>query len=155
MTDTASRLLVLDTNFLLHLVRGNEFGQGLDEAYGLRTRTERPLLSRVVVAEMFSLTEQFGWGAMKKALLAELLRELVAVEIHAQVIVETWARFHTYLKTNGFTVGDNDVWIAATTAAVGGILLTTDKDFTPLIDKGWLEWIYVQPPGSPSPSSSQ
>lgn len=106
----------------------------------------------MVVAEVFSLAQQFDWGLAKKDRLADLLRELVVVEIHAGAIVETWARFHAFLKKRGFMVSHNDIWIAATTAAVGGILLTTDKDFTPLCDERWLDAILIAPAAAAAPS---
>lgn len=144
--DLSRRLLVLDTNIIVHLARGNAFGQELDQAYGLRARTERPLVSRVTIAELLSLAEQFGWGQAKRQRLIELVsHQLVIVEIHAAIIVDTWARFHTYLKAIGRSVGDHDVWIAATTSAIGGVLMTTDKDFEPLAAKGWLDWLYIEP----------
>jgi predicted nucleic acid-binding protein len=102
----------------------------------------------VTVGELFSLADQFEWKEQKRARLTELIRELVVVEIQAQVIVETWARFHTFLKQNGCSVGDNDVWIAATASAAGALLMTTDKDFAALVAPRWLEWIYIDPPGA-------
>jgi tRNA(fMet)-specific endonuclease VapC len=35
---------------------------------------------------------------------------------------------------HGHPIGDNDVWIAATAAASGAVLLTADKDFDPMHD---------------------
>ncbi|HVK05454.1 MAG TPA: PIN domain-containing protein [Armatimonadaceae bacterium] len=45
-------------------------------------------------------------------------------------------------KTMGFTMGKNDLWIAATAHVTGAALLTTDRDFDHL-DPDYLtrEWI--------------
>ena len=149
--DLSGRLLVLDTNIVVHLTRGNEFGRSLDQAYGLRARSERPLISRVTVGELLSLADQFRWGQPKRARLMELVRELVVVEIGAEAITDAWARFHTFLRTRGRVVSDNDLWIAATASAAGAVLLTTDKDCGALVDEGWLDWIYIDPPGGAAP----
>lgn len=45
------RLVLLDTNVLIHLVRGNAIGRAIDARYGLRARPERPLISMVTVGD--------------------------------------------------------------------------------------------------------
>ena len=49
--------------------------------------------------------------------------------IHHQPILEGFAEIKTYAKEQGRTIGDNDIWIAATARATGACLLTTDRDF--------------------------
>jgi tRNA(fMet)-specific endonuclease VapC len=44
---TESRLLLLDTNIVIHLVRGSSVGQTVDSRFHLRSRAERPLVSVV------------------------------------------------------------------------------------------------------------
>jgi tRNA(fMet)-specific endonuclease VapC len=58
----APELILLDTNVLVHLVRGNEFGRSVNQAYGLADRKERPLISVVTVGEMLSLAKKLSWG---------------------------------------------------------------------------------------------
>ncbi len=118
-------LLLLDTNVLLHLVRGNAFGRSLDAAYGLRARSERPLISVVTVGEILSLAKKFGWGEEKRLRMLELLGELVVVDIHSNSVLQKYSEIDHYLETNGRSVGDNDTWIAATAAATAATLLTS------------------------------
>ncbi len=123
-----NELILLDTNVLIHLVRGNEIGQRIDTNYQLRARLERPLISIITVGESFALARKFKWGKTKVDQLKELLRELVVVDIHASVL-EKYAEISDYLENIGQPMGQNDMWIAATASASNSWLLTTDTDF--------------------------
>jgi predicted nucleic acid-binding protein len=142
MTD--SGLLVLDTNVVVNLARGKATGQAIDRAYGLRARQDRPLISVVTVGELFSFAAQFGWGRGKVEALKRIIEELVIVDIRNQTVLEKYAEIDAYLIKKGRRIGDNDLWIAATAAAAGAILLTSDKDFDPLHDV-FLTRIYFDP----------
>jgi len=54
--------LVLDTNILVHWLRGKDAGEKLKADYDLGARRPRPILPLVVKAEIKSLALQFGWG---------------------------------------------------------------------------------------------
>jgi len=82
------RLILLDTNILIHLVRGNATGKAIDARYGLRDRPERPLISIVTVGEVMKFAEWRNWGERKRATLRELLEELVIVDISDEAILE-------------------------------------------------------------------
>lgn len=58
---SARDLLLLDTNVVLHLIRGNEIGHRIDELFQIRHRTERPLISIVSVGEALALSQKWGW----------------------------------------------------------------------------------------------
>lgn len=123
------RLVLLDTNVLIHLVRGNAIGRAIDARYGLRARPERPLISMVTVGEVMKFAEWRNWGAKKRATIRELLNELVIVDISDQTILDQYAKIGAYLESNGKRIQQNDVWIAATAAAKNAVLLTADTDF--------------------------
>jgi tRNA(fMet)-specific endonuclease VapC len=57
-------------------------------------------------------------------------------------VLDRYAQIDAHLKKSGRTLGKNDVWIAATAAATGALLLTNDKDFDPL-DSLFLKHVYV------------
>ena len=63
---------------------------------------------------------------------------------YTAISYERRAEIDAYLKKNGKTVGNNDVWIAATARAAGALLLTTDRDFEPL-DPTFLRHHYIPP----------
>ena len=124
-----SELLLLDTNIVIHLIRDNEVATRLDAAFHLRHRTDRPLLSVVTVGECLSVVRQFRWGTAKVEALEALLRELVIVPIDSRPVLERFGEFHSWTKSVGRTLSHNDLWIAATAAATGAHLITTDNDF--------------------------
>jgi len=140
---TPSGLLILDTNIVIHLVRGNAVGQAVDSRFGLRARPERPLISVVTLGEALAFARQRSWGADRIARLREVLRELVPVNISSQPVLDRYAEIDAFLRQSGRAVSDNDVWIAACASAADATLLTTDRDFDPLagqyLDRVWID----------------
>jgi tRNA(fMet)-specific endonuclease VapC len=130
--NAARELLLLDTNVVLHLLRGNELGVRVDSLFDLRHRADRPLISVVTVGECLALARRWGWGEAKRAALEQLLRELVVVDIQSRDVLERFAELHSWVRANGRALGDNDLWIAATAAVTHAHLITTDADFDPL-----------------------
>lgn len=125
-------LVLLDTNVVLHLLRGNETGQRIDAAMGLRARPERPLISVITMGEALAFARYRNWGSDRTNQLEAYLRELVVVDINNGAVLRKYAEIHTFLVRQGRAVGDNDVWIAAAAAATSALLVTTDADFDPL-----------------------
>ena len=122
-------LLLLDTNIILHLIRGKETARRVDELFQIRHRTERPLISIVSVGEALALSRKWAWGEQKRGDLEELMRELVIVDIRSRDVLDHFAELHSFTRSHGRIIGDNDLWIAATAAATGAHLITTDADF--------------------------
>jgi tRNA(fMet)-specific endonuclease VapC len=129
---TVPAAILLDTNVVLHIVRGSEVANRIDAALQLRSRAERALISVVTVGEALAFARRRGWGENKTARLEELVRELVVVDINNATVLRRYAELHDYLVKNGRSVGDNDVWIAACAAAASALLITTDRDFEAL-----------------------
>ncbi|XXX76486.1 type II toxin-antitoxin system VapC family toxin [Sorangium sp. So ce134] len=123
--------VVLDTNVVRQLARGNEIGRWLDATYRLQTRPLRPMISIVTVGELVAFARRRGWGADRSGKLHQVIQQLVVFDIN-RAIIDHYAAIHTFLVGSGRSVGDNDVWIAATAAATTALLITTDKDFEPL-----------------------
>lgn len=140
----ASRLLLLDTNIVIHLTRGGAIGQAIDDRFQLRARPERPLLSEVTLGEAMAFAQYRGWGEARGVMLSGLLRELVIVDIRSRAVLDRYAEIDTFLKRNGRAVSDNDVWIAACASAAAATLLTTDRDFDPLHGT-YLERVWIDP----------
>lgn len=127
-----SEPLILDTNIVIHLIRNNEVASRIDAAFQIRHRSDRPLISVVSIGECLSLARQFKWGAAKRQDLEALLREFLVVGIDTRPVLDRFGEFHAYTRSIGRTLSDNDLWIAATAAATGARLVTTDHDFDPL-----------------------
>lgn len=124
--------LVLDTNILVHWLRGKDAGTKLRTDYALGSRAPRPILPLVVKAETKSLALQFGWGADRQKALDELLRELPNAEISSERVISAYARLDQASRKLGRKIGKNDLWIAAVAAVQGAVILTTDKDIDDL-----------------------
>lgn len=146
----ASELLLLDTSVVVHLARADATGTAMDDAYAIRARADRPLISIVSVGELLSMAHKKAWGERKRERLRELIKELVVVDLQRQPILDRYAEIDAYLTKKGFTLSNNDTWIAATAAAAGALLLTNDKDFDPL-DGKYLQRIYFDPKLAPPP----
>ncbi len=146
-----SRLILLDTNVLVHLARGRAAGEWLDRQYGLRTRAERPLVSVVSVGEVLRIANRGPnpWGPRKRDQLAAFLSSLVALGLTPPVL-DRYGRFGAYLDASGRPIPQNDVWIAAAAATAGAVLLTTDTDFDSLHAEGLVEREFVHPRDLPT-----
>jgi len=127
-----NELLFLDTNIVIHLIRDNEVAKRVDAEFQIRHRADRPLISVVTIGECLSIVRQFGWGPAKSQAMESLFREFVVVGIDSRPVLERYGEFHAWTKSIGRTLGHNDLWIAATAAATGAHLITTDTDFDPL-----------------------
>lgn len=124
---------MLDTNVLVHLLRGKDLGQAIDRRYGLTSTLSRSVISVVTVGEMLSLASKFCWGKPKRAALQEMLEDIVWIDINRIDILEAYGKIDSYSQSHGKKMGKNDVWIAATASVSKTTLLTTDKDFDHLV----------------------
>jgi predicted nucleic acid-binding protein len=129
---------VLDTGVLLGYVRGAAFAGYIDKKYSPSIAPNVPLSSIVSVAELHSLALHRNWGGQKQSALTSVLRAIPAIPVRHDSIVRKFAdidafnhRKHPSIPNppSGYTLGDNDTWIAATASVLNATLLTTDHDF--------------------------
>lgn len=102
------------------------------------------MLSVVSVAELFSLAYQRDWGRAKRDQLDYLVGFFRRMSIDIPSVIEQYALIDSYYQRRGRSMGKNDVWIAATTADLGGHLLTCDTDFDDL-DVRFLARTWIDP----------
>ncbi len=121
--------LVLDTNILVHLLRGDQTGQAIEREYKVGQRSPRAVISVVTKGELKALAYKFGWNTDKHDRLDAMLAALPATDISHSSIYEAYANIDVSSIALGVKMGKNDLWIAATTLVLGGVLLTTDADF--------------------------
>jgi tRNA(fMet)-specific endonuclease VapC len=124
-----STTYVLDTNIVLALLRDNPLGRAVDQAYASSGSQIRNLVCVVSVCELLSLAERLGWASPKRSRLEASLQELIWVDINDRLILDAYASIDSYSLSIGRKMGKNDLWIAASAAVTGAILMTTDKDF--------------------------
>jgi tRNA(fMet)-specific endonuclease VapC len=139
--------LLLDTNIVVGLLRGKQLGLALIGEHALGSRPERPLLSVISAGELRALAEKWSWGSHKKEALEAQIRQLVVVDINRAPVLSQYAaiaNFTERVATPSRSMGQNDMWIAATAAATGAVLLTCDSDFDHLAPT-WIELVRLEP----------
>ena len=141
---------LLDTNILLHLLRGNDLGQHIDARFTLSSSLNYSMISVVTAGEMLSLAMQFKWGQKKIKKLQDMLDELVWIDINRPEILTAYAEIDSFSTSTGRKMGKNDVWIAATAKAANATLLTTDPDFD-YLEGTHLMRIWIDPDSRKSP----
>src|SRR6266852_1303292 len=114
---------LLDTNILVHLIRGKAVGLAIEAHFGLRGALNRCVISVVTVGEMYALARKWNWGARKQADLQKLLGQLVWVDINHPDILTAYGEIDDLSNRAGRPMGKNDVWIAATAKVSGATLL--------------------------------
>lgn len=148
-------LFVLDTGILLGVLKGAAYAGAAFEQHGLNAPDAEVVVSVVSQAELRAFPLRNGWGSEKIEKLETLLRRIPAVDISQPRIVASFAEIkvfsegrHPSLKLAGSAraIGDNDLWIAATTHVLRAHLLTTDRDFDPLEGK-FVRHSYYDPKG--------
>jgi len=131
---------VLDTNILLHILRGTEIGI---KVVKIEEQDNNPtlIISIVTKAEILSIASQRKWGSKKISSLSKLLKNLLIIPVDNDELVKTYAEIDTFsqgkledkpLHMTSRNMGKNDLWIAATARLTNAILLTTDNDFNHL-----------------------
>jgi predicted nucleic acid-binding protein len=119
---------LLDTSVVLHATRANSSVAGaINAQFGLSTSRFRPAICEVTVAELLAFSS--SWGERRKALLQTQIENTLVIPIAHPGVHQRWAEMSSALRSAGLTVGQNDIWIAATTSVAGLTLLTMDKDF--------------------------
>lgn len=137
------KLLVLDTNILLHLVPGKQRAEAIKD-YLQQLEDIQTIISVVGIAEAESVVKQMGnWGSEKINKLNQLFQQLTIVDIESgnNLLLESYVNIDGFsqgkiaapngqlLNNTSRNMGKNDLWIAATAHALNATLLTTDNDF--------------------------
>lgn len=143
--------ILLDTNILIHLVRGNAIAQKVKE-YVDTINDPQLFVSVVNIAEAESLMLQWNWSAEKTESLKKIITSFIAIDIEqnnkelleAYISIDAFSQGKTpspngkLLNNSSRNMGKNDLWIAATAYAMNAMLLTTDGDFDHL-DKSFID----------------
>lgn len=139
-----SKLYLLDTNILVHLVRNDATGQHLKQTYDLLMTEPRPLLCGVAEGELRSLAYQWKWGEPKCEQMRFFLTFFWQIPIETPEIYEAYATIDAWCEARGIAMGKNDLWIAASAHVMQADLLTTDKDFD-LLHPTFLTRVLIDP----------
>lgn len=143
--------LVLDTNILLHIVRGDNIGKAVKN-YINRIEDPQVFISIVTLAEAGSLAIKFGWGESRAKIMKDLIDSLLCINLTTKnkELIEAYINLDAFsqgkisapngkkLNNSARNMGKNDLWIAATVYAINAELLTTDADFNHL-KSDWID----------------
>lgn len=158
-----SRFL-LDTNILLGFVREAAWAIKARADYGLGDSETMVFTSVVCRGEILALAEKLGWGTDKRRRLDDVLETIPTLDINQPAILDAYARIYAW--THGRPVvspdggeppqparpmGQNDMWISATTHTSNATLLSTDTDFEHLAGI-WFEFVHVDQASGSGPT---
>jgi tRNA(fMet)-specific endonuclease VapC len=133
---------LLDTNVLVHYVRASSLWSRIRDMYQPLTSDPRPIISVITAGELRSLAIQWTWGKQKLGQVEFALGFFRTLTIHDPDVLRMYATIDSYCEGIGQPLGKNDIWIAATAAATGARLVTTDRDYDRLTPRFLMrDWI--------------
>ena len=139
----AAPLYLLDTNVLVHFVRGSTVWEFMRDTYRPLTTEPKPLISVVTAGEIRSLAIQWNWRRRKLEQMEFALANFEMYTILDPDLIRLYASIDAHCEQSGHPLGKNDLWIAATAAFTGATLLTTDRDFDRLaprfLSRDWID----------------
>lgn len=136
---------LLDTGIVLLATRACNASKVIDAQFGLNASSFRPAISEVTVGELLAFATASHWGEKRKAALMDRLKTSLIIPISHPGVHQRWAAMQSTLQGVGITVGQNDIWIAATASVTGLTVLSTDKDFKHFVARGLVQSVVVDP----------
>lgn len=134
---------LLDTNILVHYIRDSILWRSVSSRYQPFLIDPKPIISVVTEGELRSLSLQRGWGPKKADRFEYALDYFDYETIDDRDIIRAYAVIDAHCESIGRPMGKNDLWIAATAAALNATLLTTDRDFDHLtprfLARDWID----------------
>lgn len=141
----AAPAYLLDTGILLLATRAANASKVIDAQFGLSASSFRPAICEVSVGELLAFANANHWGDKRKDALMERLNRSLVLPISHPGVHQRWAEMQSTLQRAGIAVGQNDLWIAATASVTGLTVLSTDKDFKRLVERGLVQAVVVDP----------
>jgi predicted nucleic acid-binding protein len=140
--------LICDTSFVSHLLSRQERPDryphwSADDL--ARIRASLLAISIVTISELRAGYLHAGWGSRRIAKAERQWADFLPLLIDDPHL-NAWARLWATAKARGVAIGDNDLWIAATAACHGHILVTCDRDHVRLAPDLPVEVLYLAPP---------
>jgi len=121
-------LYLLDTTAVSELIREHP---KLDQRVALLTAADQLCICTTVRGEILFGVERLPLGRRRDELYAKAVTMLAKLRCEAIIPVmgDVFAKLKAQCERDGTSLGDNDLWIAAATIALGARLITQDRDF--------------------------
>ena len=102
-------------------------------------------ISVVTIAESRFGYLTAGWGVRRADVVERALQEFVQFPVDDRE-ADAWARLGASARARGVTIGDNDLWIAATSMVRRYPLVTCDRDHQRIAPELSAEVVFLAPP---------
>ncbi|MFC5624561.1 type II toxin-antitoxin system VapC family toxin [Algoriphagus winogradskyi] len=137
--------ILLDTSLILHYMRGDATFRKVEEEHHLLTDPGSIiLLSAISIGEIEGFFLRKDYGEKQTERWRKLLEKSIILSIDGrdEKLMQAYAAIQGYCQNNhprlnaanSKIIGQNDMWIAATTYVINATLFTKDKDFVHLKD---------------------
>lgn len=133
----------LDTNIVLALIRSRSRASVMEQI-GYYEPDRQFVISIVTIGELEGLALANDWGETKRGQLKSFLDRATIISLEYENIIAQYAEIYAFsqgrhpgrvLGDSARNMGQNDLWIAATTGALDIPIITTDGDFDHLHDQ--------------------
>jgi predicted nucleic acid-binding protein len=152
---------VLDTGIILGYLRSAPWAEYVKQVYDPLGSTNLGVISIVTHGELQALAFRQHYGTEKIDKLTLLLQSVPTLDLNKPEIIKAYAEILVFSQgkhpskmlpseMSSRTMGENDIWIAATTVAFNGELLTLDHGFDHL-DKEFFRVHFIDQASKPSP----
>lgn len=131
--------LVLDTDIISGIIKEDPVIVGALQKKFAPSETRPYAISIVTRAELSVMAYLNSWGPKRAQTMALLLGQCLEIPVASDDIVQAFAELEAFRRNkpvpgrprigSAIAMGENDVWIAATTYVLGAELLTADGDF--------------------------
>ncbi len=143
----------MDTNILIHKVRESNIWDFIEKTYFPKGLRNNGFISKVFVGELLAFAYENKWGSARKKKLKETIALFEPLTIKDPKTLDAYAKISAYSRNRHKSLklpkhfpardmGKNDLWIAATAAAIEAPLISTDKNFEHL-DGVFLDVIFI------------
>ncbi|MGH9851800.1 MAG: type II toxin-antitoxin system VapC family toxin [Blastocatellia bacterium] len=118
----------LDTNIFSDLMRANS---NVDIRLKGCSATDQVIICPIVRGEILFGIERLPAGKRRQRLhsIANLLFSKIPCEAIPESVGDHYSTIKLACQQKGLSIGENDLWIAATALAFGATLVTRDPDF--------------------------
>jgi predicted nucleic acid-binding protein len=141
-------ILICDSSFVWHSarrLRALDRYAHWDEEILHRLDAALLAISVVTVAESRLGSQTAGWGIRRADEVEQELQHFVQFPIEDRE-ADAWAELGASAKGRGISLGDNDLWIAATSTARRYPLVTCDRDHQRIAPELPVEVVFLTPP---------